>query len=299
MGKRKGVERKILSIPLSKLVINVDENVRKDFNNLDNLQDSLTEHGMLHPILVSEGDDGNYRVVAGFRRATAARNLKWDEIPATLHDGTAEDAKILQIIENLEREELSPYETATGLQKLVEAYGLTRDELAKRINKSNAWVSNYLGVFDLPDKVQKSVQDGKLGVGHIRTLHAQLKKFDEKGIIKHAENISSLPQEGVKEYFDKVHDRIAKKEASARMAKGDEKKAKRSTAIDTLAAEATAPDTAKLYDGMRTRQVVMDSMDEINTAMDSAPTTEEKMRLQGIMEAMMWVLGDEDIVLVK
>ena len=286
---KKAAERETISVPLSKLVIADDENIRKELTNLDALQDSIAANGLLQPIVVTEADGGNYRVVAGFRRAHAVKNLKHAQVKATVVSGEPDTIKVIQVIENLQREELTPYETAEALKHLMDTYEYSRDDVARKLSKSNAWVSNYLGVFDLPETVQTAVKDGRLGVAHVRSLHAQIKKCDTKTLVKHAEKIAGLSQDGVKAYFDKALPDTKKDADKAGKSMGAPTKAA-PTAVETLPA-------ANVYDGMRTRANIMDTMDALNTEMDEAKTDDARVRLQAVMDALMWVLGDDEIQL--
>ena len=124
---------------------------------------------MLQPILVRE-KDGQYEVVAGERRLRAARSLDLKEIPAIVRDVSDQEAFIIALIENIQREELNPIEEAEAYRKLIEEFGSTQEEVAQSVGKDRSTVSNLLRILRLPDEIRKSIYDGELSAGHARAL---------------------------------------------------------------------------------------------------------------------------------
>jgi ParB family chromosome partitioning protein len=133
------------------------------------LADSIREVGVLQPVLVRASDEG-YELIAGERRWRAARRVGLQTIPAIVR--TADDAAMLQhaIIENVQREELNPLEEAAAYQQLIEDFSFTHDEVASRIGKSRATISNTLRLLQLPPSIQRYVKEGNLRMGHARAL---------------------------------------------------------------------------------------------------------------------------------
>jgi ParB family transcriptional regulator, chromosome partitioning protein len=142
------------------------------------LADSIREVGVLQPVLVrplgrsgaapAVGDE--YELIAGERRWRAARRVGLQTIPALVRE--TDDAAALEqaLVENLHRDSLNPLEEAAAYQQLVEDFGLTHDEVAARVGRSRATVTNTLRLMQLPPSIQKSVQEGKLSMGHARAL---------------------------------------------------------------------------------------------------------------------------------
>ncbi|MFM8972273.1 MAG: ParB/RepB/Spo0J family partition protein [Actinomycetota bacterium] len=133
------------------------------------LADSIRELGLLQPVLVREVD-GGYELIAGERRWRASRRAGLSTIPAIIR--TADDAEMLQqaIVENVQREQLNPLEEAAAYQQLIEDFSLTHDEVATRVGKSRASVSNTLRLMQLPAAIQLFLRDGTLRMGHARAL---------------------------------------------------------------------------------------------------------------------------------
>lgn len=148
---------------------------RKEFapEALSQLADSIRQHGILQPLVVRPiPGTGTYQLVAGERRWRAARMAGLSEAPVIIRE--MDDATMLEIalIENLQREDLNPIEEAEGFHVLMEAYGLTQDEVATKVGKSRPAVANVLRLLGLSKQVRVLVQEGQLSQGHARTLLA-------------------------------------------------------------------------------------------------------------------------------
>jgi len=141
-----------------------------DPERIAELAASIRESGVVQPVVVRSLDDG-YELLAGERRWRAAQQAQLHEIPAILRDDLSDDeAMVLGLIENLQRESLTPIEAAAGLQFLADHYELTHAEAAKRIGKSREYVSNYLRLLKLAEPVQKLVNERLLTLGHAKAL---------------------------------------------------------------------------------------------------------------------------------
>ncbi len=145
---------------------------RRDFDEtaLAELSRSVAEHGVLQPILVRPLPGGTYQIIAGERRWRAARAAGLPEIPAVVKEMSDAQAMAAALIENLQREDLNPIEEAQGIQKLMDACGLTQDEAAQRLGKSRPAVTNALRLLRLPATVLELVRAEKLSGGHARAL---------------------------------------------------------------------------------------------------------------------------------
>lgn len=140
-----------------------------DENKLAELKASIKEKGILVPILVRL-KDGQYQVVAGERRLKAARSLSVQEIPAIVREVSDQEALVLALIENIQREELNPIEEAEAYKKLIEEFRYTQDMVAESVGKDRSTITNLLRLLKLPPEIQQSVYDGGLSVGHARAL---------------------------------------------------------------------------------------------------------------------------------
>jgi ParB family chromosome partitioning protein len=141
-----------------------------DEEALSQLADSIREVGVLQPVLVRPAGEGEYELIAGERRWRAARRVGLQTIPALVRE--TDDAAALEqaLVENVHRDNLNPLEEAAAYQQLIEDFGLTHDEVAARVGRSRATVSNTLRLMQLPPAIQKAVQEKKISNGHARAL---------------------------------------------------------------------------------------------------------------------------------
>ena len=147
------------------------EQPRKNFNqeSLEELSESIKEYGVIQPIVVSK-EDGYYAIVAGERRWRAAKLAGLAEIPAIIRESDEQTNREISLIENIQREDLNPYEKALGIRSLMDKYGLTQEEVSKKIGKSRSSVSNTVRVLYLAPDVLELVKQGKLTEGHCKAL---------------------------------------------------------------------------------------------------------------------------------
>ena len=160
-------------LPLHKVEPNANQ-PRQDFDEeeLASLAESITTHGIVQPLTVREIAGGYYQIIAGERRWRAARLAGLHEVPAVIIE--ADDKKVMELalIENLQRQDLNPVEEALGYQNLMQDYGLTQEEAAKRVGKSRPAVANALRLLALSPSVLEQVRSGQLSAGHARALLA-------------------------------------------------------------------------------------------------------------------------------
>lgn len=140
-----------------------------DSEPLDELRASIAEYGVLVPVIVRRRGEG-YELIAGERRWRACAALGLATIPAILRAGDDRDALEVALIENLQRENLNPLDEAAGLQHLIDEFGLTQEEVARRVGKSRPAVTNALRLLALPDSVKAMLADGRISSGHARAL---------------------------------------------------------------------------------------------------------------------------------
>ena len=148
-------------------------NPRHNFSTqeLEELSVSLKNQGVLQPILVRRGAQGGaYHIIAGERRFRAAQRAGLEDIPAVIKETTDAEAYELALVENIQREDLSPLEEAHAYQRLIEEYKLTQEAVAARVGKERSTVANALRLLLLPQEVKQLLAEGALDMGHARTL---------------------------------------------------------------------------------------------------------------------------------
>ncbi|WP_243292734.1 ParB/RepB/Spo0J family partition protein [Bacillus sp. FJAT-47783] len=150
---------------------------RKTFeqSTIDELKESILQHGVLQPIIVRKSIKG-YEIVVGERRFRAAKEAGLDSVPAVVRDLNDQQMMELALLENLQREDLTPIEEAKAYQSLIEHLHITQEELAKRLGKSRPHIANHLRLLALPPYVQQLISEHKLSMGHGRALLGLKKK---------------------------------------------------------------------------------------------------------------------------
>lgn len=150
------------------------EQPRKTFDEaaLQELADSIKQHGVLQPLLVRPLTTGGYQLVAGERRWRASRLVELKEVPVIIKELSDTEAMEIAIIENLQREDLNPIEEAEGLQALIDKCGFTQEEVATSVGKSRPAITNALRLLRLPQEVRQMTKDGDISAGHARALLA-------------------------------------------------------------------------------------------------------------------------------
>ncbi|WP_312470729.1 ParB/RepB/Spo0J family partition protein [Neobacillus sp.] len=144
---------------------------RKTFQQeaIDELKDSILEHGILQPLVVRKSIKG-YEIVVGERRFRAAKEAKLEKVPAVVRELTEQQMMELAVLENLQREDLNPIEEGLAYQTLMEKLKLTQEEVAKRLGKSRPHVANHIRLLSLSPKIQELISTGKISMGHGRAL---------------------------------------------------------------------------------------------------------------------------------
>lgn len=141
-----------------------------DAGEITSLADSIRASGVLQPLLVRAESDGSFTLIAGERRLRAAREAGLETVPVIRHD--LPDNRLLEfaLVENLQRDDLGPMETARAFRELIRDHGLTQAEVASRVGKPRSTVANFLRLLDLPDAIGQWLDDGELSMGHGRAL---------------------------------------------------------------------------------------------------------------------------------
>ncbi|MBI4698815.1 MAG: ParB/RepB/Spo0J family partition protein [Nitrospirae bacterium] len=169
--KEKGRGKEILDLNISTIVPN-EYQPRRIFNDtaLNDLVSSIKEKGVIQPVIVRKASDSTYHLIAGERRWRAARIAGLSSIPAIVKEAAPEEALELALIENIQREDLNPLETAEAFQRLINDFSLTHDDISRKVGKDRATVTNYLRILKLPFEIRQWISDGSLSIGHAKAL---------------------------------------------------------------------------------------------------------------------------------
>lgn len=148
------------------------EQPRKTFDDdaVSELADSIAQHGLIQPIVVTPLSNGRYSIVAGERRWRACRMAGLNEVPVIVKEATKQELMEIALIENLQREDLNPVEEAFGYRSLIESFGLTQEEVATRMGKSRSAVTNALRLLNLNEEELDALKNGLITAGHARCL---------------------------------------------------------------------------------------------------------------------------------
>ncbi len=206
-GEQHAESSSVAEVPLADLRPN-PEQPRHDFNEpaLRELADSIREKGVLQPVLAEVDDRGGYVVVAGERRVRAARLAGLEKIPAVVRRFTAQEKLEIALIENIQREDLSPIEAAHAYRRLMEMAGLSQEQVAQKVGKDRSTVANTIRLLKLPDDAQAALEEGTISPGHARALlmlanpadqQSLLRRIVDKGIsVREAEEAANAQNRG-------------------------------------------------------------------------------------------------------
>lgn len=191
IGKKDtGIEANSLTeIDINKIEPNASQ-PRKKFNedSLQELADSIKQHGLIEPLIVQESKNGFYEIIAGERRWRASRMAGVKQVPVVIKEYSSREVVEIALIENIQREDLNPIEEANAYKRLIEEFELKQDEVAESVGKSRTAITNYLRLLKLDERVQEMLVDEKIKNGHARALislpkeqqyDAAVKVFDE------------------------------------------------------------------------------------------------------------------------
>lgn len=163
-------EDKVIEIPLSKLRANPYQ-PRKNFDDksIDDLAQSIAEHGVIQPIIVRAVIKG-FEIIAGERRWRASKQCNKQTIPAVVREFSDQQVMEIALIENLQREDLNAIEVAVAYQSLIDQFSLTQEELSLRVGKSRSHIANFLRLLQLPESIKEHVSRGTISMGHARAI---------------------------------------------------------------------------------------------------------------------------------
>ena len=182
------IEVKLIDIEPNK------EQPRKTFDEkaLSELADSIREHGLLQPIIVKPLTNGTYRIIAGERRWRASRIAGLETVPVIIKDFDDKEVMEVALIENLQREDLNPVEEAMGYRSLMDAFGMTQEQVAERVGKSRSAVANALRLLNLRPQELELLKLGKITAGHARALLSAADALTREEMLEKALNGASV-----------------------------------------------------------------------------------------------------------
>lgn len=164
-------ENGLRTVPVTSISPNPHQpRTQMDEAKLQELADSIQEHGLIQPLIVHDSGDGTYTLIAGERRWRAAQKAGLTELPVVVKEASPQAMLELAIIENVQRADLNPLEEALAYRQLMDEFGLTQEEVSKRVGKARSTIGNTVRLLDLPPEIQQAVNDGKLTEGHARPL---------------------------------------------------------------------------------------------------------------------------------
>jgi ParB family chromosome partitioning protein len=171
-GQNRQTSSGIAQIPIEDISPNPHQpRIEMDEDTIRELAESIREYGIIQPLIVSkETEQDGYLLIAGERRWKAAKTVGLSMVPAIIREVTEQGQLEIALIENLQREDLTPLETAGAYQQLAENFALTHEQIAARVGKSRTSVTNTLRLLNLPDQVKNSLAEGLITVGHARAL---------------------------------------------------------------------------------------------------------------------------------
>lgn len=169
----KEVIKEVDTIPINKIEPNSSQ-PRKNFNedSLQELSDSIKQHGLIEPLIVQKGKKGFYQIIAGERRWRAAKLAGIKNIPVVIKEYSKQEVMEIALIENIQREDLNPIEEAEAYDSLIKEFNLKQDEIAEKVSKSRVAITNSLRLLKLDDRVRNMLVEDKIKSGHARALLA-------------------------------------------------------------------------------------------------------------------------------
>lgn len=200
---------------------------RKDFDEelLMSLSESIAKNGVIQPILVRPAHGGMYQIIAGERRWRASKMAGLTEIPAVVMEADELHTAELALIENLQREDLNPYEEADAFRMMMTGFDLTQEEVSARLGKSRSAVANALRLLELPESVAAYLRDGTLSAGHCRALLG----------LKSREDIPSLAEKIIEKRLSVRETEAAVKACNRASSKKEEKAETETVSVDYVA----------------------------------------------------------------
>ena len=164
-------ENKVLYVPVAEIIVN-PEQPRATFRHqeLEDLTNSIREHGIIQPLVVSQRQGGGYELIAGERRLRAAKLLNLPTVPAIVRSVNSRDKLLLALIENIQREDLDQMEEAKAYDRLIKQFNLTQEGVAQKVGKARSTVANTLRLLELPAEIQQAIAERAISAGSARAI---------------------------------------------------------------------------------------------------------------------------------
>jgi len=196
----------ILMVPVARVSPGADQpRKRFDDQSIAELAESIKRHGVIQPLVVEDDGSGGYRIIAGERRWRAAAVAGLSEVPAILKGYGREERMEIALVENVQREDLNPIDEAEAYRQLMEATGLTQDQVAERVGKSRPAVANALRLLGLPNDAMEALRSGAISAGHARAILSAVNPADRHILLARAvdDGISVREAEALAASFNK------------------------------------------------------------------------------------------------
>lgn len=172
-------------VPVSDIVPNPHQpRLRFDETKLRELADSIREHGVLQSLVVTPKRDGKYELIAGERRLQASRLAGLEKVPVVIREADEQEKLELAVIENIQRHDLNPIEEAKAYARLIDEFGLTQEEAAKKMGKSRSAVANAVRLLVLPVEIQRALSEGRISEGHAKALLSLLNPEKQRALFE-------------------------------------------------------------------------------------------------------------------
>jgi ParB family chromosome partitioning protein len=184
-GDSHGISSSVAEVALADLRPN-PEQPRQEFDEtaLRELADSIREKGVLQPVLAEAREGGGYVIIAGERRVRAARLAGLERIPAVVRQFTAQEKLEIAVIENVQREDLSPIEEARAYKRLMEMANLSQEQIAQKVGKDRSTVANAVRLLKLPEEARTALENGTISPGHARALLSLVNVSDQQVLLR-------------------------------------------------------------------------------------------------------------------
>lgn len=278
------------TVPFKQLVIDQSKNVRTDLGNISDLMSSIEQDGILEPLLGYELEDGRVEVIAGFRRAQAAKQLKMDAVPVHIINEEDHPRYRVALVENLQREDMNALDKARGIHRMMSDLNADQREAARMLGVSDGYISQYLSVLELPEDVQSGLEVEDITIAHAN----QLNRLTHEDVEKRAKLQTQLYAETRKKQWtaltlrEKVDQYLAKHAPKKKKAteKEEPKKRGRPSKVDTLTSDVTARDVKPLK-----AEALFDVVQSYKVKMEKARSEDKQQEYKYVLQGLLIAAG--------
>lgn len=278
------------TVPFKQLVIDQSKNVRTDLGNISDLMSSIEQDGILEPLLGYELEDGRVEVIAGFRRAQAAKQLKMDAVPVHIINEEDHPRYRVALVENLQREDMNALDKARGIHRMMSDLNADQREAARMLGVSDGYISQYLSVLELPEDVQSGLEVEDITIAHAN----QLNRLTHEDVEKRAKLQTQFYAETRKKQWtaltlrEKVDQYLAKHAPKKKKAteKEEPKKRGRPSKVDTLTSDVTARDVKPLK-----AEALFDVVQSYKVKMEKARSEDKQQEYKYVLQGLLIAAG--------